>query len=137
MDVAIDGVHWWSLIILEGYSRTMLAGRIAPTEATWVALMVLYTACLRYGAPASLASDSGGAYTSADYEAVCTRLQIQHETIVSTQGESYLNWMEMHCNIQRRLYDHQFSLARTPAELEQRHQTFIQLYTTTAHQGLL
>jgi Winged helix-turn helix len=73
MDFAIDGVHWWSLIILEGYSRTMLAGMIAPTEATWVALMVLYTACLRYGAPASLVSDSGGAYTSADFEAVCTR----------------------------------------------------------------
>src|SRR4029450_2769550 len=51
MDFAIDGVHWWSLIILEGYSRTMLAGMMAPTEATWVALMVLYTACLRYGAP--------------------------------------------------------------------------------------
>jgi hypothetical protein len=32
MDVAIDGVKWWSLIILEGYSRTMLAGMIAPTE---------------------------------------------------------------------------------------------------------
>jgi hypothetical protein len=41
MDFAIDGVHWWSLILLEGYSRTMLAGMIAPTEATWVALMVL------------------------------------------------------------------------------------------------
>ena len=51
MDFAFDGVQWWSLIILEGYSRTMLAGMIAPTEATWVALMVLYTACLRYGAP--------------------------------------------------------------------------------------
>jgi hypothetical protein len=25
----------------------MLAGMIAPTEATWVALMVLYTACLQ------------------------------------------------------------------------------------------
>jgi Integrase core domain len=93
MDFALDGVRWWSLIILEGYSRTMLAGMIAPTEATWVALMVLYTACLRYGAPVSLVSDSGGAYTSADFEAVCTRLQIRHETIVSTQGESYLNWM--------------------------------------------
>jgi hypothetical protein len=81
-------------VILEGYSRTILAGMIAPTEATWVALMVLYTACLRYGAPVHLVSDSGGAYTSADFEAVCTRLQIQHETIVSTQGESYLNWME-------------------------------------------
>jgi transposase InsO family protein len=137
MDFAIDGVKWWSLIILEGYSRTMLAGMIAPTEATWVALMVLYTACLRYGAPAYLVSDSGGAYTSADFEAVCMRLHIQHETIISTQGESYQNWMETHFNVQRRLYDYQFSLARTPAELEQRHQAFIQTYNTTAHQGLV
>src|SRR5262245_845300 len=65
------------------------------------------------------------------------RLPIHHETIVSTQGESYLNWMETHLNIQRRLYDDQFSLARTPAELEERHQAFIQTYNTTAHQGLL
>ena len=137
MDFAIDGVHWWSLIILEGYSRTILAGAMAPTEATWAALMVLYTACLRYGAPEQLVSDSGGAYTSADFEAVCARLQIHHETIVSTQGESYLNWMETHFNIQRRLYDYQFSLAHTPAELEQRHQAFLQTYNTTAHQGLL
>jgi hypothetical protein len=137
MDVALDGVRWWSLIILEGYSRTMLAGAMAPTEATWVALMVLYTACRRYGAPMCLVSDSGGAYTSADFEAVCTRWQIQHETIVSTQGESYLNWMETHFNVQRRLYDYQFSWARTPAALEQRHQAFIQRYNTTAHQGLL
>jgi transposase InsO family protein len=137
MDFALDGVHWWSLIILEGYSRTMLARMIAPTEATWVALMVLYTACLRYGAPASLISDSGGAYTSADFEAVCTRLQIQHATIVSTQGESYQNLMETHFNIQRRLYDYQFSLAPTPAALEQVHQAFIRTYNITAHQGLL
>jgi hypothetical protein len=82
-------------------------------------------------------SDSGGAYTSADFEAVCTRLQIQHETIVSTKGESDQNLMETHFNIQRRLYDYQFSLARTPAELEQRHQAFMQIYNTTAHQGLL
>jgi hypothetical protein len=36
LDFRIDGVKWWSLIILEGYSRTMLAGAIAPTEATRV-----------------------------------------------------------------------------------------------------
>jgi hypothetical protein len=45
--------------------------------------------------------------------------------------------METHFNIQRRLYDDQFSLARTPAELEARHQAFLQTYNTTAHQGLL
>jgi transposase InsO family protein len=73
MNFALEGVRWWSLIILEGYSRTMLAGMIVPTAATWVALMVLYTACLRYGAPEQLVSDSGSAYTSADFAAVCTR----------------------------------------------------------------
>jgi transposase InsO family protein len=113
MDAALDGVTWWSLVILEGYSRTILAGMIAQTEATWVALMVLYTACLRSGAPLHFVSASGGPYTSADFEAVCTRLQIQHETIVSTKGESYMNWMESHFNIQRRLYDYQFSSVHT------------------------
>jgi len=137
MDFALDGIKWWSLIILEGYSRTILAGAIAPTEATWAALMVLYTACRRYGVPEMLISDSGGAYTSNDVEAVCTRLEIDHTRIVSTQGESYLNWMETHFNVQRRLDDYQFAMAQTPAELEQCHQAFIQTYNTTAHQGLL
>jgi winged helix-turn helix protein len=45
MDFALEGVHWWSLIILEGYSRTMLAGMIAPTEATWVALIHFLQCC--------------------------------------------------------------------------------------------
>src|SRR5215475_1941928 len=66
MDFALDGVKWWSLIVLDGYSRTMLAGAVAPTEASWVALTVLYTACLRYGAPVHLISDKGGAYISND-----------------------------------------------------------------------
>jgi hypothetical protein len=56
---------------------------------------------------------------------------------VSTQGQSYLNWIETHFNIQRRLYDYQFALACTPRDLEQRHQAFIHTYNTTAHQGLL
>ena len=108
-----------------------------PYEASWVALTVLYSACLRYGAPEHLISDSGGAYSSADFEAVCTRLAIDHQAIVSTQGESYKNLMETHFNIQRRLFDYQFSLTQTPAEFEQVHQLFMQTYNTTAHQGLL
>jgi transposase InsO family protein len=137
MDFALDGVKWWSIVLLDGYSRTILAGAMAPSEASWAALMVLYTACLRYGAPQTLISDSGGAYISTEFEAVCTRLGIDHKTIVSTHGESYLNLLETHFNIQRRLFDYQFSLSHTPAELEQRHQTFIQTYNTTAHEGLL
>ena len=137
MACALEGVKWWSLIILDGYSRTMLAGAVAPTEASGVALMVLYTACLRYGVPQFLISDSGGAFISNEFEAVCTRLQIEHKPMESTKGERYLNWMETHFNVQRRLYDYQFSLSTTPMEFEQAHQAFMHLYNTTAHQGLL
>jgi transposase InsO family protein len=137
MDFALEGVRWWSLILLEGYSRTILAGAVAPAEASWVALMVLYTACLRYGVPESLISDSGGAFTSNEFEAVCTRLQIDHKPMERTKGESYRNWRETHFNVQRRLFDYQFSLTTTPGEFERVHQPFIETYNTTAHQGLL
>lgn len=137
MDFAIAGHRWWSLIILDGYSRTMLAGATAPAEASWVALTVLYTACQRYGLPVHLISDSGGAFTSAAFEGVCRRLAIDHRTIVSTQGQSYMNLMETHFNIQRRLYDYQLARTRTPQEFDAAHQQFLALYNTTAHQGLL
>jgi hypothetical protein len=114
-----------------------MAGARAPTEAAWVALMVLYTACVRCGVPHTLVSDRGGAYTSNDFGAGCARLQIRHETIESTKDESDQNLMGTHFNIQRRLYDYQFSLAHTPAELEPRYQAFAETYNTTAHQGLL
>lgn len=137
MDFALAGHRWWSLLLLDGYSRTIVAGAVAPVEASWVALMVLYTACQRYGAPEAVISDSGGAFTSHDFEAVCQRLGITHNPIESTKGESYLNWMETHFNVQRRLFDYQFSLTTTPGEFERVHHTFIETYNTTAHQGLL
>jgi len=44
---------------------------------------------------------------------------------------------ETHFNIQRRVYDYQLALTRTPLEFEAAHQRFLALYNTTAHQGLL
>jgi hypothetical protein len=61
----------------------------------------------------------------------------QAERISFASRCSYMNLVETHFNIQRWLYDYQFSLAQTPLALEQRHQAFIQTYNTTAHQGLL
>jgi transposase InsO family protein len=93
MDVALQGHRWWSLMILDGYSRTMLAGAVAPAEASWVALTVLHTACQRYGIPVHLISDRGGAFTSDAFAGVCRRLALDHQTMVSTQGQSYMHLM--------------------------------------------
>jgi hypothetical protein len=73
MDFALAGVRWWSLLLLEGDSRTILAGTGAPAEARGVALMVLSTACRRYGVPEYVMSDSGGAFTSNAFKGGCRR----------------------------------------------------------------
>src|SRR6266446_9413565 len=75
MDFTLHGTKWWSIVMLEGYSRTMLAAAVAPAEASWVAMLVLYSACQQYGAPQRMLSDSGGAYISNEFEAVCRRLE--------------------------------------------------------------
>ena len=137
MDCAIESHRWWSLIILDGSSRTMLAGAVAPTEASWVALTVLYAAVRRYGVPVHLISDSGGAFIADAFAGVCPRLGIDHPTMVSTEGQSSMNLMETHFHIQRRLYDYQWALTRTPQEFEEAHQRFLVLDNTTAHQGLV
>jgi hypothetical protein len=137
MDCALAGGTWRSLLSLEGYARPMLAGALAPTAATWAALMVLDTACGQDGAPTSLVSDSGGASPSEACEAVCGRLEIDHKTRVRTQGASDLNGIETHGHIQRRLYDEQWSRARTAGDGAQRHQAFIHTEKTTAPQGRL
>ena len=103
MEVAMEGIQWWSLIVWDGYSRTRLASAVAPTEASWVALMGLSTAGRRSGAPQARISDSGGACTSNEFDAGCTRLHIDHKPIESTTGESSLHWRETPCKGQRRV----------------------------------
>jgi hypothetical protein len=68
MDVALQGHRWWSRIILDGYARTMLAGAVAPSETSWVALTVLYTACQRDGVPVHLISDGCGSFSTTQSE---------------------------------------------------------------------
>jgi hypothetical protein len=41
--------------------------------------------------------------------------------------------METPCNIQRRWYDYQFALTRTPLEFEHAHHRFLALYNTTMY----
>src|SRR4029450_3197685 len=57
MDFVLEGVRWWSLILLEGYSRTILAGAVAPSEAGWGGLVGRYGGAVRYGVPEFLVSD--------------------------------------------------------------------------------
>ena len=73
----IDGVQYYSLCILEGYSRTFLSGVVLATQARGPVLKLLYETVTQWGAPAAIVSDSGGAFISSDYERTCARLGIR------------------------------------------------------------
>ena len=127
----MDGVQYYSLCILEGYSRTFLSGVVLATQARGPVLKLLYETVTQWGAPAAIVSDSGSAFISRDYERTCARLGIRVEHIQSRQ--SWQNMIETHFNIQRRLGDYQFSQCRTEPELQQAHAQFLQTYNNSGH----
>lgn len=127
----IDGVQYYSLCILEGYSRAFLAGVVLATQARGPVLKLLYEAVLKWGAPGSIVSDSGGAFISNDYEACCERLGIRVEHIEAHQ--SWQNMIETHFNIQRLIGDPQFAKCQTEEELHQAHSWFLERYNSSTH----
>ena len=135
MDCAFDGGQWWRVLLLDGSSRTSLAGAVAPVEARGVTLMVLYPASLRYGARQALIADSAGAYTSQDVRAVFQRFAITPTPIVRTPGESSRPLLETHGNMQRRFYDYPCAQTTPPAAFEQLPQPLMTTYHTTAPHG--
>jgi transposase InsO family protein len=127
----IDGVQYYLLCILEGYSRAFLSGIVLATQARGPVLKLLYETVLKWGAPGTIVSDSGGAFASADYEACCERLGIRVEHIEARQ--SWQNMIEIHFNIQRLIGDPHFARGLDEAGLAQTHAWFIERYNSSTH----
>jgi transposase InsO family protein len=68
--VKIDGSWVYSICIIEGYSRKILAGMASPHQDLTAVLQILYAALATYGCPQALVSDNGGVFTAKDYLAI-------------------------------------------------------------------
>ena len=69
--VKINGKWTYSICILEGYSRCILSGMVSLSKDLWAVLIVLYSAVLRFGIPASLVSDNESVFVSPIFETIC------------------------------------------------------------------
>lgn len=137
LPVKIDGQKVYSICVLEGHSRTVLAGMVWLSEATWVILTVLYAACRKYGVPHELLTDSGSAFRAKRFEQVMKDLGIQHRRLRLGGRKAYLNRIEPFFGIQRRMADFQFEQATSLAQVQLIHEQFLEKYNTTKHWGLL
>jgi len=127
-----DDRHWvYSLLILEGYSRKILAGMATEHQDLIAVLQLLHAAFLEYGRPSGIVSDNGSVFTSDVYEGLLKALEI--EVCHIEKGKPWQNLIEAQFKVQLRLADAQFERAITLEELQGRHATFVELFNTTPH----
>ena len=122
---------FYSICIIEGYSRKILAGLVSERQDLLAILRLLHPVLLEYGLPDGLVSDNAKIFKSAGYLQLLNTLNIQPCYIEG--GEPWQNLIEAQFKVQTRLADYRFEQASSPTELEEQHGFFIQLFNTTDH----
>jgi transposase InsO family protein len=129
--VKLDG-HWvYSIGILEGYSRAILAGMAAEHQDLPAVFQLLFAALSAYGCPEGIVTDHGAVFRAGDYLGILKALEIDPKPI--EQRKPWQNLIEAQFKIQLRLADSQFEKATTLKEIQQLHAAFIETFNTTRH----
>lgn len=129
--VKLDGEWVYSLCIIEGVSRAILAGMVSRYQDELSILQLLHAAFGDFGLPWGIVSDNASVFTAEAFMRVLEGLEIEPCPIES--GQSWQHLIETQFNVQRRLVDAKFMQAETFAEIEDIHAAFIQLFNTTRH----
>jgi transposase InsO family protein len=129
--VQLDGSWVYSICVLEGYSRKMLAGMVSPHQDLTAVLQILFAALSVYGRPQAIVSDNGSVFTSEGYLAILGALEI--EPLHIEKGKPWQNLIEAQFKVQLRLADFKFEQARTLDEVQTAHADFIETFNTTPH----
>jgi transposase InsO family protein len=121
----------YSICIIEGYSRKVLAGLVSPYQDLVAVLQVVHAAIATYGCPTAIVSDNGSVFRSHGYQAVLAALDITAEYM--EKGRPWQNLIEAPFGIQRRMADASFQDAETLEPCQTVHATWIDEMNTTAH----
>jgi transposase InsO family protein len=131
--VRLEATDRWvySLCIIEGYSRKILAGMAAEYQDSIAVVQLLAAALTEYGRPTGIVSDNGPAFISQVYEGLLAALEIAVCHI--EKGEPWENLIEAQFKVQRRLADAKFEQATTLHEVQAAHAAFVETFNTTPH----
>lgn len=121
----------YSICILEGYSRKILAGMASAFQDLSAVLSLLFAAFSEYGCPEALISDNGTVFQAQDYEAILEALDVEAKRI--EKGKPWQNLIEAQFKVQLRLADFKFEQAQTLSEIQALHAEFIETFNTTPH----
>ena len=113
-----DDDHWvYSLCVIEGYSRKILAGMATEYQDTIAVLQLLSAALSEYGQPDGIVSDNGSVFTSDAYEGLLNDLGIAVCHI--EKGKPWQDLIEAQFKVQLRLSEVAFRQASTFEEIQE------------------
>jgi len=101
LDAKPGGVQLYSCTLLEGLSRTILAGSLTTDQEAGVLLHVYFQALLRWGLWEEVVSDHGGQFRDNDWIRVNKRLGIHQD--MYPKGHPWQNLIESYFGIEARL----------------------------------
>jgi putative transposase len=129
--VQLDGSWVYSICLIEGYSRKIVAGMASPHQDLTAILQMLCAALAEYGCPQAIVSDNGSVFRARDYLAILRALDI--EPLHIEQGKPWQNMIEAQFKVQLRLADFHFEQAQTLEDVQNQHAAFIETFNTTPH----
>ena len=129
--VQLDGSWVYSICVMEGYSRKMLAGMVCEHQDLTAVLQILYVALSEYGCPGAIVSDNGSVFTAGAYLSILRALEIKPLHI--EKGKPWQNLIEAQFKVQLRLADFKFEQAQTLEAIQNAHAAFIDTFNTTRH----
>lgn len=129
--VQLDGQWAYSMCILEGYSRKLVAGMVSLYQDQVAILQLLSAALTECGCPQLLVSDNGSVFQSQGYLSLLLTFHIQPAYI--ERGQPWQNLIEAQFRVQSRLADHHFEQAQSLEELQDCHAEFVELFNSTSH----
>lgn len=129
--VRLDGQWVYSICVIEGYSRQILAGMATTHQDLTAILQLLYAAFREYGLPDQLVSDNAKVFKAEQYLQILAALNVEPKHIEA--GKPWQNLIEAQFKIQLRLADAKFEQSTTLTEMETRHAEFVHTFNTTPH----
>lgn len=131
LDAKPAGVQLYSTLLLEGLSRTILAGSLTTEQEVGVILHVYFHALLRWGLWNELISDHGGQFTSHAFTRTNKRLGIHHH--LYEKGHPWQNLIESQFGIQARVGEYYWERCQTIEAAVEFHRELIRDHNRLSH----
>lgn len=131
LDAKPEGVQLYSCLLLEGLSRTILAGSLTPSQDVGIILHLYYQALVRWGCWEEVISDHGGQFQSHEFARVHRKLPIRHT--MYEKGHPWQNLIESQFGIQARVGEYHWQRCGSIAAAQEFHRELIRDHNRLPH----